>query len=195
MVFAALFLLGFGDNCQGIGSFSYSNPLGTVTSFSEWFRNLLVNIQGVVGWLAVLMIVVGGVVYITAGGSVRQATLAKTIIVFALVGFAIAVAAPSLLREIGDIATGGVPAGPSLILNATSVPEIVGRVMNFLLTLIGMLALIGFTVGGIMFITAAGDNNKALAARRAMIYSTIAITISGTSLIILEQVIMLLEAP
>lgn len=182
----------FDNSCNAMGSFSYSNPL-TVDSFSEWFRNLLVNIQGVVGWLAVIMIVVGGVIYITAGGSVRQVTLAKMIIIFALVGFAIAVAAPSLLREIGDLATAGIPAGPGLIASATPVPVIVARVMDFLLTLIGMLAIVGFVWGGIMYLTSGGDSNRAQTARRAVIYSIIAICISGAALIILRQVIEILS--
>jgi hypothetical protein len=189
---AILSMIAFGESCMGMGSFSYNNPL-TVNSFSEWFRNLLLNIQNVVGWLAVIMIVIGGVIYITAGGSVRQVTLAKSIIIFALVGFAIAVAAPSLLREIGDIATTGAPVG-DLIATATPVPVIIGRVMDFLLTLIGMLALLGFVWGGIMFLTAGGDANRAQVAKRAVFYSLIAISISGAALIILNQVLQILDA-
>jgi hypothetical protein len=189
---AILLTITFGESCIGMGSFNYENPL-TVNSFSEWFRNLLVNIQGVVGWLAVIMIVVGGVIYITAGGSVRQVTLAKSIIIFALVGFAIAVAAPSLLREIGDIATTGAPVG-DLIATATPVPVIIGRVMDFLLSLIGMLALLGFIWGGIMFLTSGGDANKAQIGKRAVFYSIIAISISGAALIILNQILEILDA-
>lgn len=190
-ILAIVLMVVFGESCRGMGSFNYENPL-TVNSFSEWFRNLLVNIQGVVGWLAVIMIVIGGVIYITAGGSVRQVTLAKSIIIFALVGFAIAVAAPSLLREIGDIATTGAPVG-DLIATATPVPVIVGRVMDFLLTLIGMLALIGFVWGGIIYLTSGGDATRAQNAKRAVIYSIVAICISGAALIILRQVIQILE--
>jgi len=192
-LFAIFGLAGFGEFCQGMGNFQYNNPL-LVNSFSDWFNNLLINIQGVVGWLAVIMIVVGGVIYITAGGSVRQVTLAKTIIIFSLVGFAIAVAAPSLLKEVRDIAASDATAGSGLIEDATPIPVIVARVMNFLITIVGMLSLVGFVVGGILFITSGGDANRAQTAKRAVLYSVIAISISGAALIILNQVIALLEA-
>lgn len=172
---------------------NYPNPL-TVGSFTHWFYNLLVAIQGIVGWLAVIMIVVGGLVYITSGGRSTQVTLAKTIITFALIGFAIAVAAPSLLREIRDIAAGGIDGGnANLIRDATPIVDIVTNVMNFALTLVGMLAIIGFTISGIMYISAGGDSSRAQTAKRMMIYSIVAVTITGASLIILRQVIQLLS--
>ena len=187
-----MLLLGISGFCHAMGNFSFQPPT-TETSFSGLFRNLLVNIQGIVGWLAVIIIFVGGIVYITAGGSVRQVTLAKSIIIYALVGFAIAVAAPSLLREISDIAINGVGGGPDLIINATPVGVIVARVMNFLLTLIGMLSLIGFVWGGIKYLVAGGDFDKAKVAKRTIIYTMIAICVSGASIIIIRQIIQILE--
>ena len=174
-------------------SFNYGDPL-TVTSFSDLFGNFLVNVQGVVGWLAVIMIVIGGIVYITSGGSPNQITLGKSIVVYAMTGFAIAVAAPSLLKEIRDIASAGLAGGPGLIATAKPVQAIVTDVMDFLLTAIGMLAIIGFIIGGILYISAGGDTQKADTAKKTVFYSTLAITISGAALIILRQVIQILKA-
>lgn len=164
----------------------------TVGSFTHWFYNLLIAIQGIVGWLAVIMIVIGGLVYLTSGGRSTQITLAKAIITFALIGFAIAVAAPSLLREIRDIAAGGVGGGPDLIADAPLIVDIVTDVMNFALTIVGLLAVIGFTISGIMYISAGGDSLRAQTAKRMMLYSIIAVVVTGASLIILKQVIRLL---
>ena len=190
-----LFLLLFTETSSAqMASYSYDNPLGTTNSFSDWFGNLLVSIQGVVGWLAVIMIVIGGLIYITSGGSVRQTTLGKTIVVYAMAGFAIAVAAPSLLREIRDIASAGLGGGPSIISTAKPIQEIIADVMDFLLTAIGMLAIVGFIIGGILYISAGGDMQKADKAKKAVFYSTIAIVVSGAALIILRQVIQILEA-
>ncbi|MEA2006808.1 MAG: hypothetical protein U9O20_01445 [Patescibacteria group bacterium] len=171
---------------------NYPNPL-TVNSFTGLLSNFLASVQGIVGWLAVIMIVIGGVVYITSGGHSSQVSLAKTIITFALVGFAIAVAAPSLLREIRDIAAGGVGGGPGLISTATPVATIIENIMNFALTIIGVLATIGFVVSAIMYISAGGDTSRAETAKRMMFYSILAVTIAGASLIILKQVIALLS--
>lgn len=171
---------------------NYANPL-TVNSFSDWFGNLLASIQGVVGWIAVVMIMVGGIVYITSGGSPAQAARGKAIVVTSLIGFAIAVAAPSLLREIRDLAAAGAPGGPGVIATAKTVEQIVTDIMHFLLALIGSLALISFVVGGVQYITSGGDQAKADTAKRTILYSIIAICISGASLVILRQVIDVLS--
>lgn len=191
LMLSAIVLLSFASSSHAISGPEYPNPL-TVNSFTQWFSNLLVQIQGIVGWLAVIMIVIGGMIYLTSGGRATQITLAKTIITFALVGFAIAVAAPSLLREIRDIAAGGVGGGGGLITNATPIVDIVTNVMNFALTMIGILATIGFTISGIMYISAGGDSLRAQTAKRMLLYSVIAIAITGASLIILKQVLQLL---
>ena len=170
---------------------NYANPLN-VTSFTGLFENFLVNLQGVVGWLAVVMIVIGGVVYITSGGRPGQMTLAKAIIVCAIIGFAIAVAAPSLLREIRDIAV-GFSGGASAISSATPLSTVVANIMNFMLTIVGSLALISFVGSGIMYIMSAGDSGRADTAKKMIVYSIIAVAVTGAGLIILRQVLQLLS--
>ncbi len=170
----------------------YQNPL-RVNSFTNWFENLLVSIQGIVGWLAVIMIMVGGIVYMTSGGSQTQASRGKAIIITSLIGFAVAVAAPSLLREIRDLAAAGAGGGsPSVIASAKTIQEIVTDVMNFLLALIGVLALISFVYGGFTYITSDGDQAKADKGKSVVTYSIIAVCVAGASLIILRQVLLIL---
>jgi hypothetical protein len=191
--FSLIFFLAPLHEALALAGPNYPNPL-TVDSFTGLLSNFLASVQGIVGWLAVIMIVIGGVVYITSGGRASQTTLAKTIITFALVGFAIAVAAPSLLREIRDIAAGGIGGGGGgLITGATPVATIVQNVMTFALTIVGTLATIGFVVSAIMYVSAGGDQSRAETAKRMMFYSIIAVTIVGASLIILRQVITLLS--
>ncbi len=173
--------------------YDYENPLN-VGSISDWVSNLLAGIQGLVGWLAVIMIFVGGIMYILSGGSQAQATRAKTIITWALVGFGLAVAAPSLLKEIKEIATSGEGAAASLIDDANPMKKIVTNVLSFLLGIIGTLALLGFAIGGIMYLTSMGDKNKTDTAKKMVLYSIIAIAISGAGIIILKSVIKFLEA-
>ena len=172
---------------------SYTNPL-TVTSFSGWFGNLLVQIQGIVGWLAVVMIIIGGLVYVTSGGSPAQTAKGKAIVLTSLIGFAVAVAAPSLLKEVKDIATLGAGGGPpTAISGAKTIQEIVTDVMQFLLVLVGVSSVISFIIGGIMYITSGGDQTKADSGKRVVTYSIIAVCVSGASLMIIKQVLALLS--
>lgn len=181
------------DNSSGNQSseFDYKNPL-SVESITEWFKNLLASIQGIVGWLAVIMIVVGGIVYITSGGSSSQTTLGKQIIIWALVGFAIAVAAPSLLKEIVDLAKSGSQTTSDVIKNANPVKQIVTNVLEFMLVIIGVLALLGFAISGVMYVSAAGDKQRADTAKNAALYSIIAVCLAGAGLAIIKQVLDLI---
>lgn len=173
--------------------YSYENPL-QVGSFTEWFGNLLVSIQGIVGWIAVIMFMIGGMVYITSGGSQSQTTRGKAIITTSLIGFAIAVAAPSLLLEVKNIAEAGL-SGPATNVIATAKPiqEIVSDIMTFLLVLIGVVSIISFVYGGFTYITSNGNQTSIEKGKSVVTYSLIAVSLAGASLIILRQVIAILS--
>lgn len=174
------------------GGYDYDNPLG-VSSVTEWLGNLLSGIQSIVGWLAVIMIFVGGIMYIFSGGSQGQVTLAKNIIIAALVGFAIAVAAPSFLKELKDLMDSGGGSGADAIDNANSFKNIAINVLKFLLGVVGTLALIGFAIGGVLYLTAFGDQPKTDLAKKMVLYSIIAIGVSGASIILLNSVLSFLS--
>jgi Type IV secretion system pilin len=174
--------------------YGYKNPLDA-NSLTEWIYNLLGSIQGIVGWLAVIMIVLGGVIYILSGGRESQTTLAKSIILWALVGFAIAVAAPALMKGIKDlIAGGGGGSSTDIIDNANSVKQIITNILTFLLGTIGVLALISFAAGGLMYLFSGGDSKRTDTAKGMILYSIIAIAVSGAGVILLRQVMNILEA-
>ncbi len=172
-------------------SWQYQNPL-TVGSFSAWFSNLLSAIQGIVGWLAVIMIFIGGIIYILSAGVSKQIELAKNIIKWALVGFAVAVGAPALLKELRDFVFGGGTAPADFIDSANSFQAIAINVLNFLLSIVGILALLGFAVGGVMYLLAMGDKKKTETGRNLVTYSVIAIAVASGGIILLRQILILL---
>lgn len=174
-------------------NFNYENPL-SVETFTSWLSNLLASIQGIVGWLAVIMIFVGGIVYILSGGSEKQATVAKNIIRWALIGFAVAVAGPALLKEIKDLISNGQASATDLIDNANTMKKILVNTLNFLLAGIGILALIGLTIGGATYLFSAGDKNRTDTGKKMILYSIIAIAVSGSGIILLKQILTLLAA-
>jgi len=198
LVFASILGLGLltlpGHSLAQSYTYSYNNPL-TVNSFTEWLSNLLAHIQGIVGWLAVIFIVIGGVVYITSGGNPGQAKTAQTMIRYAIIGFAIAVAAPSLLKEIKTIASSGnTSAATDLIDDANPVKSILYNVLGFGLTAVGVLALIGIVIGGTLILTAYGDKSKADTGKNAIMYSIVALAVAGGGLVLIKQVLTLISA-
>jgi hypothetical protein len=170
---------------------TYQNPL-RVNSFTELIGGFLARLQAIIGWLAVIMIVVGGVVYITSAGKSSQLELAKKIITFALIGFALAVAAPSILKEIVALTGNGQDHGSQVIAQATPVREILLRILRWVISLVGVVATIGFVISGFMFIASGGDTGRAERARKGLFYSIIGVLVAGTALLVVRQVLVLL---
>ncbi len=168
----------------------YFNPVGS-EKVSEIIGNFLVWVQALVGGLAVLFIVIGGVLYVIAGTS-SLTNLAKAMITWALVGFAIAVAAPSILLELKTLITGGASTAAATVEGATPLATVLTNVMSFLLILFGVLSITSFVISGVFFVTSGGDSGRAGTARKVMIYSIIGVSVAGGGGIIIKQVLAFL---
>lgn len=70
------------------------NPIVNLVS------TLAIIITGIVAALGLIMVVVGGYVYMTAGGDASRVAMAKSLIMYALLGIVLAVAAFSILNVI-----------------------------------------------------------------------------------------------
>jgi hypothetical protein len=68
-----------------------------------------------------------------------------------------------------------VPSNPAGISNFTT---IIRSLLNYLLIFIGIAAVLGFVVAGIMYITAAGDEDRVKSAKNMMLYSIIGIVVA-----------------
>lgn len=178
-------LAGTGSSSTG-GSFT--NPI-SFTTVDGLLSNILTTIQSIVAILAVVMIVVGGILYITSGGDQGRVTLAKTAVTAAIIGLAIAVAAPTFLFEIYDILGGTQPAAAS---GAKSLSVILFDLLQVLLGIIGTLSVLMLVVGGIMYMTSGGDSTRADTARKTIQYAIIGLIVAILSLVIVSQIINVL---
>jgi len=163
---------------------TFTNPIG-YTTVDQVLSKVLITIQSIVAILAVLMIVVGGIIYITSAGDQGRVDLAKKAVTAAVIGLALAVAAPTFLKEIygvlGQSAPSAAPAGKSLSV-------IIGNALNVLLGLIGTLSVLMLVVGGIMYMTSGGDDTRAETAKNTIKYAIIGLIVAIISLIIVTQV-------
>jgi hypothetical protein len=168
---------------------SFSNPLSftTLDGPNGLLANILNNVEGIIVVLALIFLVVGAILYITSAGNDRRMQTSKGAIFAALIGLAIALAARSFLKEIADILgwTGAVPV-------ARSLGEIAVATLNFLLGIVGTIAIIMMVVGGIMYLTSAGDDDRMKTGKKIFIYSIVGITIALASIVIVRQVASLI---
>ena len=96
------------DVCRGVGvatgSADCTAPAGstTVNGVIGTAINILSAVVGVVG---VIMIIIGGMKYVTSGGDASSISSAKQTIIYAIVGLAIAAGAQVIVRFVLNRAT------------------------------------------------------------------------------------------
>jgi hypothetical protein len=132
-----------------------------------------------------VFIVIGAVLYVTSAGNDKQIEMAKNAILAAMIGLALGIAAPTFLREISVILGWGVPAEVSTSL---TLAQILLNVLNFLLGIVGVLAIIMLVVGGVMYLTSGGDEGRIETGKKIVIWSIVGITVALSALIIVSQI-------
>ncbi|PID52058.1 MAG: hypothetical protein CR972_04100 [Candidatus Moraniibacteriota bacterium] len=169
----------------GGSSPTFKNPIqfGTVDGLLE---NILTTVQGIVAVLATVMIVIGGIIYITSAGDQGRVQLAKTAITSAIIGLAIAIAAPTFLFEIYNVL--GATNNSSAVANATPLSTILFNILNLLLGIIGTLSVLMLVIGGIMYMTSAGDQTRADTAKKTIQYSIAGLAVAVLALVIVRAV-------
>ena len=86
------------------------------------------------------------------------------------------------------------PTIPLLDTGATGLTAVVTRIVSWLMVLAGFVAVIYLIYGGLLYITAGGDAEKAKSGRAALINAIIGIVIIALALLIVRWVGSILQA-
>lgn len=173
---------------------SFGNPVGTQGTITGLFQAILTGILNIIAFLAILFIVIGGVMYLVASttGNDNLISSAKKIWVGSIIGLSLALAGPTFLKEINTIVLNGGPM-PTNLASAPSLSDIVASVLSFLLSIIGILAIISLVINGIIYLTLFGDSSKAQKVKANINFSLFGLLIAGSALIIVRQIAELIE--
>jgi len=184
-----------GTNADIGGPVSFENPLNYNT-LPEILMAILVNLQSFLALIAVIIIIVGGVMYMLSAGNEKMIERAKSTIGGALIGLAIILAAPSFLKQIKLVLGGGMTGvnADQIINQAYTFKDIAINVINFLLSIIGILGIIALVVGGIMYVTAYGNEDRVESGKKIITNALIGILIAFGALILVRQIAALLGA-
>lgn len=166
-------------------SVSLPNPIKYDT-VQDTIGSLLAYLRNIIVLIALVFLVIGAVLYVTSAGNEARVKTAKRAITAAMVGMAIGIAAPTLLREIADVLQWKII--PPEVLNATRIALILARLLSFLLSIIGVLALIMLVAGGIMYIFSTGDEKRSETGKNIVKYALIGITVALAGLVIVRQI-------
>lgn len=169
---------------KACGPTEFCNPL-KFNTVEGLLGNFLTTLQRIIAVIALIAIIIGALMYVTSMGG-KQIETAKKTITYALVGMAIAVAAPSFLKEI-SIILGWAPNDPS-VAGAKTLTQIAMNVLNFLLAILGVIALVMLVVGGMYYTTAAGDSKQAETGKNIAKYAIFGVIVAMSAMVILQQV-------
>ena len=168
------------------GSTEFVNPLGSITTVEALLGNIMGAVQKIIVTLALVAIVVGALMYVTSFGVEKQTTQAKEAISAALIGMAIAVAAPSLLKELAGVL--GWTTNNSNVNGALSLSAIALKVLSFLLGTFGVVSLIMMIIGASLYMTSAGDEDRATKGKDVFKYAVLGVVIAMSAMILVRQI-------
>jgi hypothetical protein len=83
--------------CEGIQTAS-GEPCDTGSQLTNVIRNIINLFSIVVGVVAVIMIIIGGFRYVTAGGDSSNVSSAKNTIIYAVVGLIVVLLSQAIVR-------------------------------------------------------------------------------------------------
>lgn len=171
----------FSANAVTIG---VENPLeyNDVNKLAGQIRSYLLTI---VGGIAIVFIAVSGILYIIAGITSNDGLVAasKKALMGSVVGLIVILMATILLDEVYFIVL-----GQELSFSELSAKDILVRLINFLLAIVGTLAVITFVVGGTWYLFGGADQDKVQRGKQTVKYGIIGITVALSGIIIIRQI-------
>ncbi len=171
------------DECGVVGDTIIFCPPIVPQSLEGLLANFLAFLQTIIGVLAIIFIIIGGIIYMTSAGNETRIIWAKNTITGAITGLVIGLVAPSFLREISIIM--GWEAGAKTPV--PSLTQVALNVLNFLLSLVGVIALIMLIIGALTYITATGDEERIDKGKKIIKYSIVGLVVALGSLVIVKQ--------
>ena len=159
--------------------------------FNIWqiAKNIAEAITKIVTYLLTGYVIYGGYLYIFSSGDPTKAAASKKTITRAFIGLAVVVFANIIISSVGIAMLGSSGAFDANCIADKNVecvkPEtLITNVINWVIGIAGVVSAVYVVIGGIGYITSAGDPNKLQKAKTTIVYSLLGLAIVGLSLII-----------
>jgi len=161
-----------------------SNKLGCGDTIRACILYAIGELQYIVVGVTVVVIIVAGIIYLFSGGNEQLATKAKLTLFGAVLGFAIVIGASILINEVGRaLGWQGVQDE-----EGEGARGIIARTITFLFSILGAISIGGILVGAGIYLTSAGDEQRAGSGKKIIIYSIIGTVIALSATLIVRQV-------
>lgn len=87
-----------------------------------------------------------------------------------------------------------IPTGTGLPDPPGGIAKIIRNLLTWLLGIVGVIAIIGFVISGIQYLTSAGDEDRMQSAKRNMLYAIIGVVVVLSSFVVIQAIQYALEA-
>jgi hypothetical protein len=153
--------------------------------------SIIETLMNFVAGIAIIMLIISGILYIFSQGNENRTGIAKKILSGAVIGLAVVLGAKTFLKEIYIIFH---KTAPDAGINAAqSAFQIVERILSLLLSITGMVGIISFIWGALIYFTSAGNEDRAAKGKKQIIYSVLGLVIAIGALVIVKQINSLLQ--
>lgn len=173
-------------------SIEFNSPVGhnIESSLGGFLEKVMDWLRGIIAVVAVLFIAIAGVMYILGGSSDNEALIksAKNAFMVSILGLTLALAGPAILQQIKDITLVG-GKFPTGMQDVKTITEVAVSTLNFILSVISILAVIALAISGIMYLAAGANITQAEKAKKSMVAAIIGFAMAGSALIVIQQIV------
>ena len=138
------------------------NPLGEIDTFEKLFAKIIQTISTLIVGLGIIAIIVSGILFLISAGDPGRLTVAKSALVFAVIGIIVGIVAGSIASEVQDVTKDAISVSAIL----TNIAKKAGQIVAVLSGLMIM-------VGGYLYLTSLGSPERVATARKAIIWAVI----------------------
>lgn len=170
---------------------SLNLDLTTTTDWNQlWLIGiaLLDDLLRVAGFVAVVLVIWGGIRYVTSQGEPENLKAAQGTILNSLIGLVIAIVSVTLVNFMGNELGGNIGGSglPQIAANA----NLLTTILNLVFSIIGAISLLMVVIGGFKYITSTGDAQRINSAKNTILYSLVGVVISAFAFAIVNFVLV-----
>ncbi len=175
--------LGLTSWCFGIGNFEGEEELKT--GIWKIAANIAIDITVIAAYLVLGFVIYGGYLYSLSGGDPHKVATGRKTLANAFIGLAIVLTAYIILNTIRFVLIGSDGnLSDRAALENINVNLMVTSSIQWVVGIAGLIAAIFIIIGGISYMTSAGDSQKAQKARQTILYALIGLAIVALAEII-----------
>jgi hypothetical protein len=181
------------------------NPLGEGVGPLDIFSRIAGGLSMVTGALALVFVVIGGYVIVTAAGSPERFGLGKKMITYSILGLLLATASYTILSTTINILTGAAVGAGGLTefkternlidpLGLMTLPPDQGpafifygqRILGFIINFLGVVVVVMYVYGGLIWMLSAGKEESIGRAKRTLLYASLGAAVVLSSYILIK---------